>query len=108
MVPPVALAFISLLFGLSGASDALPVLTPFALVFICTTGALGVVWALARLWQPQPNLALVDAAGRTWVGGLLLYFVLAGVLPPVFLLFVVSEWLGAAHQGLILIPRAGA
>ncbi|MCZ7620620.1 MAG: hypothetical protein M5U32_20760 [Myxococcota bacterium] len=69
------------------------------------SGTLGVLWALARLARPVRSLAWADAIGRAWVGFLILRFALAGAAPRVFLLFVVTEWAGAAAQ-LVALRRA--
>ena len=107
--PPVAASFISLMLGfggLFGGRATLESLGSFGLMFVSITGALGVVWAVARLLRPTRTLALADAVARTWVGGLILYFVLFAGVPVVFTLFVVTEWAGAAHQGLRLLRPA--
>lgn len=90
--------------GLPGAAAILPAV---GMLFACLTGALGVTWALARLIHPQPLLGRLDAWARLWVGAVIVGAVVDG-LPAVFLLFTLTEWLGAAWQLWSLRHTAGA
>lgn len=109
VLPPVAFGFLKILVTVNGffGGQTMPAgLSGLGLMFVCVTGALGVVWALARLLNPSRPLGAIDAAARLWVGALIAYFVVARGVPVVFLLFVVSEWAGGVHQALVLAGRA--
>ncbi|MES1942813.1 hypothetical protein PC39_01760 [Salinisphaera sp. PC39] len=105
VLPPVARAFLGLLLEvnafLGGAGPER--LTALGLLFVCITGALGVVWAAARLLRPTRVLGGIDAGARLWVGALIAWFVVTGGVPAIFLLFTVSEWAGGLHQGWTLL-----
>lgn len=88
--------------ALGGAGMPLE-LPAFAWLFVHVAGALGVMWALVRLARPVPSLGWADAIGRAWVGFLILRFVLAGGVPRVLLLFVLTEWGGAGAQIVALL-----
>jgi hypothetical protein len=77
----------------------------FAWLFVHVTGVLGVLWAAVRLARPTRWLGGADAAGRAWVGGLLLSAIVAGDAPRVFLLFVATEWGGTLAQAAVLRRR---
>lgn len=95
-LPPVAGPFIDLIHRVSGLAE--PPTDPLRTFFVCLAGALGVLWALARLHDPRRELVLADTIGRLWVAALIGWFVLAEGAPGVLLLFVVTELAGAAHQ----------
>jgi ribosomal protein S18 acetylase RimI-like enzyme len=59
---------------------------------------LGVLWALARLRTPTPELALLDVAGRFAVAALILRATAAGGMTPLLHGFVASELAGAIAQ----------
>ncbi|HEY8492380.1 MAG TPA: hypothetical protein VIN04_00730 [Myxococcota bacterium] len=94
--PPLARALFAAL------APAMPDPGAFAWLFVHVTGALGVLWALVRLVRPAPWLGWADAAGRAWVGALLLHAVVTAGVPRVLLLFVVTEWGGSLAQGAVL------
>lgn len=77
----------------------------FAWLFVFVTGALGVLWAAARLAHPTRWLGWADAGGRAWVGALILWAVAAGDAPRVFVLFVLTEWAGTLAQAAALRRR---
>lgn len=108
-LPPTASRFVEVLYYVNGwlGGDAAP--PPFVAVqwmFVHIAGALGVLWAVARIVEPTRFLGLTDAVGRACVGGLILWHVLAGGAPVVLLAFVLTEWLGTAAQWLVLAKRA--
>ncbi len=95
-LPPVAGPLVGLIHQLSGV--AAPPADPLRDFFVCLAGALGVLWALARLYEPRRELVLADTVGRLWVAGLIGWFVFAAGAPGALLLFVATEVAGAAHQ----------
>lgn len=101
-VPPLARALFATL------APAMPDPGGFAWLFVHVTGVLGVLWAAVRLARPTRLLAWADAAGRAWVGALILWAVVTGDAPRVFLLFVATEWGGTLAQAAVLRRRAAA
>jgi hypothetical protein len=105
-IPPLARSLFSALDpidrALGGAGMPLD-LPGFAWLFLHVTGTLGVLWASVRLARPVRSLGWADAIGRAWVGFLILRFVLAGGVPRALLLFVITEWGGAAAQLVALL-----
>jgi len=77
----------------------------FAWLFVHVTGVLGVLWAAVRLARPTRALGWADAAGRAWVGALILWAVVTGDAPRAFALFVATEWGGALAQAAVLRRR---
>ena len=112
--PPIATAFLEALLTVNtwfGGQVGPQSLSPFGLLFVCVSGSLGVVWAVARILRPTWCLGMIDTVARLWVGGLIAYFVFSYDVPAILLLFVLTEWAGSLHQGLRLIggrPSAGA
>lgn len=109
--PPVALAFLGLLYSINnmfGSHHQIADFPALGLMLMSMAGALIMVWALARLLQPHRQLAMIDTLARFWVGGLIGWFVLFEGVPPVILIFVITEWAGGIHQGLILLGRRQA
>ena len=107
-VPLAASVFIDVLYFVNGWLGGEAVAPPFVAVqwmFVHLAGALGVLWAIARIMEPTRFLGLADAAGRACVGGLILWHVVAGGAPVVLLAFVVTEWLGALLQWVVLRTR---
>lgn len=105
-IPPLARSLFSALDPIDRAlgGDGMPLDLPgFAWLFVHVTGTLGVLWALVRLARPVRSLGWADAIGRTWVGFLILRFLLAGGVPRVLLVFVLTEWGGAAAQIVALL-----
>lgn len=99
-VPGVAGALLGALAALDallGGAGSLPAFSPLHWMFVHLAGALGVVWALARLQLPDPRLARIDAIARIFVAGLIIWAI-AGGAPRVFGLFVVTELAGSAVQ----------
>jgi len=95
-LPPSAALLLEVVYRLSGLAPPPP--DPTRAFFVCLAGALGVIWALARLREPRRGLVLSDAVGRVWVAGLIAWFVFAAGAPRALLLFVASELPGAIHQ----------
>jgi len=91
-VPPLARGLFATL------APAMPDPGGFAWLFVHLTGVLGVLWAVVRLARPTRWLGWADAAGRAWVGALILWSVVAGDVPRVLLLFVATEWGGTLAQ----------
>ena len=108
-LPPTAGMFVDVLYRANGWLGGDAVAPPFVAVqwmFVHLAGALGVLWAIARIVQPTRFLGLADAVGRACVGGLILWHVVAGGAPPVLLAFVATEWLGTLLQWVVLRTRA--
>ena len=100
-VPPFARGFLALLFGPNAplGSGSPPVaFEPLQLLFVHLAGVLGVLWALARLRAPTPELALLDVGGRFAVAALILHATAAAGMTPVLHFFVASEIGGAFLQ----------
>ncbi|MFN4354946.1 hypothetical protein [Parvibaculum sp.] len=70
---------------------------PFGMMFVHIMGVLGVVWALARLRAPSAELARMDAVARLVVAALIVYAIVLGAT-PVLWLFVLTEIGGSALQ----------
>jgi len=99
-LPPLARAFLGVMFALNGALGGTatpPAFVPLQWLFVYLTGALGVVWAVARLLWPLRGLGLADAVARTWVAGIIALAVLEGA-PGILMVFVATELGGAALQ----------
>ena len=84
--------------GLLGGSETPPPFQAIHWLFVCFTGGLGVLWALARLFQPSAFLSKADVFARLWMTCLLLYFIFVRHAAVALLLFVASELIGALHQ----------
>jgi len=100
-VPPLAALLLGLLYALNGRLGGVSTAPPFEPVhwlFVCLMGALGVVWAVARLVEPVRRLGLIDVVARLWVAALIAYFVFARGAPTVLVLFLATELGGALHQ----------
>jgi hypothetical protein len=96
-----ALMQLDTLFGF--ATPVAP-LTPLGLLFANLAGALGVLWALARLAWPLRRLVGADAVARLAVAALIAYSIRSRGTTPVLWIFVATELLGAALQAWVL-PR---
>jgi hypothetical protein len=100
-VPPLAALFVKLLYalnGLAGGTAVIPAFDALHWFFVCLAGALGVVWAIARIVEPVRPLGRIDAFARLWVSALIAWFVFSRGAPVVLLLFIATELGGAAHQ----------
>ena len=100
-IPPFARVFLQLLFAGDAALDlgSLRVeFQPLHWLFVNLAGVLGVVWAVARLRTPTPELALLDVVGRLAVAAVILHATGAEGMTPLLHVFVASELLGAAAQ----------
>jgi hypothetical protein len=100
-IPPFAQAFLRLLFAGDAALDlgSLRVeFHPLHWLFVHLAGVLGVLWAVARLRTPTPELALLDVVGRLAVAAVILHATRAEGMTPLLHVFVASELLGAAAQ----------
>lgn len=76
-------------------------MTPLSMMFVHIMGALGVVWAIARLKKSVAELARIDAIARLAVAALILYSIAEGAT-PVLWLFVATEIAGSAVQFIVL------
>ena len=76
-----------------------PLLNPVSALFIHVTGLLGVVWALARLYDPSEFNMRIDALGRLAVSVLILLAIYQGATPAVAL-FLISELSGVVAERL--------
>jgi len=100
-IPPLARVFIQLLFAGDAALElgSLRVeFQPLHWLFVNLAGVLGVLWAVARLRTPTPELALLDVGGRLAVAALILYATAAEGMTPLLHVFVASELGGAVTQ----------
>lgn len=84
--------------GLLGGESTAPTFTALQLLFVCLMGALVSVWVVARWLHPTGLMAVVDGWGRTYIGLLLVYFIVWRDAPPILWLFVFTEWAGAVAQ----------
>lgn len=92
--------FMQVLFTVNGALGGGAALPPFVALqwfFVNLAGVLGLLWASARLLQPSRLLAMIDAAARVWVAGLIGFHVFGGA-PGILLLFVFTELIGSVLQ----------
>ncbi|MEX1153775.1 hypothetical protein [Parvibaculum sp.] len=78
---------------------------PFGLMFVHIMGVLGVLWAMARLRRPEAELAQMDVRARLVVTALILYAIVLGAT-PVLWLFVVTEVAGSAAQFMVLRQKS--
>lgn len=109
VLPPVARVLLETLIAVNGALGGVaPAVPALGLLFAGIAGTLGVLWAIVRLRRPTTALGTLDAVARAWVGVLIAYCVFALGVPAVFLLFVLTEWAGAIHQGMVLVRRRNA
>ena len=96
-----ALVYFDALFGF--ATPFAP-LTPLGLLLANLAGALGVVWALARIAWPLRRLVALDAVARLGVAALIGYSIEVRGVSPVLWAFVATELAGSAAQAWVL-PR---
>jgi hypothetical protein len=99
--PPSARLFVELLFSgdaALGLGSPRVGFQPLHWLFVHLAGALGVLWALARLRAPTAELALFDVGGRLAVAALILHATAAEGMTPLLHLFVATELAGAALQ----------
>lgn len=80
-----------------GFGSTLPGFDSLHLMFVNVMGALGVVWAAARLGTPTEALARLDALGRVFVAALILHAITWGASPLLWT-FIAIELAGAAAQ----------
>ena len=100
-IPPFARDFVALLFAgdaALGLGSLRVEFQPLHWLFVNLAGVLGVLWALARLRTPTPELALFDVVGRFAVAALILHATAAGGITPLLHFFVASELGGAVAQ----------
>lgn len=100
-VPPLARVFIGMLLAGDAGFDlgSLRVeFHPLHWLFVNLAGVLGVLWAVARLRAPTPELALLDVVGRLAVAAVILHATAAGGMTPLLHVVVATELLGAAAQ----------
>jgi len=103
-LPPVARVFLRVVLAVNAALGGTAVVPDFLALqwlFVYLTGALGVVWAVARLFWPLRGLGIADAVARTWVGWIIALAVIDGA-PGILVLFVLTELGGAALQLAVL------
>jgi len=100
-VPPLSRAFLQLVFSgdaAAGLGSLRAEFHPLHWLFVNLAGVLGVLWAVARLRTPTPELALLDVVGRLAVAAVILHATGAEGVTPLLHVFVASELLGAAAQ----------
>lgn len=78
---------------------------PISMMFVHITGVLGVIWALARLRFPLPELARIDAIARLAVALLITLAIVQGAT-PLLGLFVLTEIGGSISQRRFLTTRS--
>lgn len=99
--PPSAKVFLEILFSgdaALGLGSLRVEFQPLHWLFVNLAGVLGVLWALARLRTPTPELALFDVGGRLAVAALLLHATSAEGMTPLLHAFVAAELAGAVLQ----------
>jgi uncharacterized membrane protein len=99
-IPYVAEALIGLIYridGTLGYDRPLPEFGAFQMMFVNIMGVLGVIWALARLRDPNEQLARMDALGRLIVAALIIHAITWGAT-PVLWIFVATELTGSLAQ----------
>ncbi len=102
---PLAIPFagewvITLLYRLDyamGWYSGFPLMNPITMLFLHVTGALGVVWALARLHDPSEFNVRIDALGRLAVSVLILFALYQGATPAIGL-FLFTELSGVIAE----------
>lgn len=97
-VPPLARILIESVYAISGRP--FPGFENGELFFVCLSGIIGVVWAVARIQVEDPRLTRIDIVGRLIVAVLILGFLYVEQVPQLLWLFVGTELAGAAHQAL--------
>lgn len=105
-LPFIADAMIVLIYGIDRGLDlGTPALLfemgPLAMMFVHIMGVLGVIWALARLRNLSPDLARIDAFARIAVAVLIVYAMMEGAT-PVLWLFVATEIAGSIVEFMAL------
>ena len=109
-LPLIADAMIALIYGIDrtiglGTPSISFEMGSLAMMFVHIMGVLGVVWAIVRLRNPSPELALNDAFARLVVAALIVYAIAQGAT-PVLWLFVLTELAGSALQFIALRETA--
>jgi hypothetical protein len=84
--------------GLIGGVAKAPAFEPIHLVFVSLMGSLVTLWCYVRIRHAQGWMSAVDGWGRLWIGATLVWFLLVGDVPPIFWMFVFTEWIGAFAQ----------
>ncbi len=95
---------VSQLDALAGFATPVASLTPLGVLFANLAGALGVVWALARIAWPLRRLVAADAVARLAVAALIAHSIEVRGLSPLLWIFVATELIGAAVQAWVF-PR---
>jgi len=104
-IPPVAQLIISLFTAIDnalGLASPLPALNDMRYMFVSLTGILACVWSIARLREPTRLNIGLDAAARLAVTILLLYAWAKVGVSSLFILFLVTETVGAVLQFKVL------
>jgi hypothetical protein len=98
-LPPFARVFLALALAPQAPPGSGPIaFGPLELLFVHLAGVLGVLWALARLRAPTPELALLDVGGRFAVAALILHATSSTGMTPLLHFFVATEIGGAFLQ----------
>jgi hypothetical protein len=100
-VPPFARALVGWIFAgdaAMGFGSLRVEFHPLHWLFVNLAGVLGVLWAVARLRMPTPELALLDVGGRLAVAAVILHATSAEGMTPLLHVFVASELIGAGAQ----------
>lgn len=106
--PGIATEFLELLYRVNaflGGDATSPGFHTIHELFVSLAGVLGVLWALARILDPRPLLAGLDAIGRFVVAAMMVFAVLGGQAPAILFVFVGTELAGAIWQGVALLSE---
>jgi hypothetical protein len=99
-LPVVAEALIGLIYRFGAAlgyDRPLPEFGALQMMFVHIMGVLSVIWALARLRDPNEALARMDALARLIVAALIIHAITWGASPLLWA-FVATELAGSAIQ----------
>lgn len=109
MLTPLAALLFALLDLVSAVFGGPPVRLPEgpALFFVNLAGLFGVLWNIAMLTEAAPRLHRIDLVARLGVISLILYHIVWSGLPPIFVLFVLTEASGGVAKLLWLGKGAG-
>ncbi len=109
-IPFIAPIFIGLLSEVSSliGSRRLGMPGGFSAFFINLAGLFGVLWNIIMLTSVDRRHHLIDMVARAGVIGLLLWHFLFSNLPPIFLIFVATELIGAVVKSNWLVATKPA
>nr|WP_086939856.1 hypothetical protein [Thaumasiovibrio occultus] len=89
------LAYLHQQLGLAGA---IPVFTPFHLLFVNIMASISIVWAVIRIRNPTALYAWYDTAARLLIAAIMLVYLLRDGISGIIWLFFATEVIWAALQ----------